>query len=37
MRQIDHGQQEKLIQDGFRELMQNNDFVVVEGTGHTGE
>lgn len=30
-------QQQKLVQDSFEELIQSNDFVVVEGTGHTGE
>lgn len=35
--QIDVLHQEKVIREGFEELVQNNDFVVVEGTGHTGE
>lgn len=35
--QIDARQQEEVIQRGFEELIQENDFVVVEGTGHTGE
>lgn len=35
--QIDARQQEKVIREGFEELIQDNDFVVVEGTGHIGE
>lgn len=35
--QIDPRQQKKLVQDGFEDLIQENDFVVVEGTGHSGE
>lgn len=35
--QIDILHQKKVIREGFEELVQNNDFVVVEGTGHTGE
>ncbi|CAN0134771.1 unnamed protein product [Pylaiella littoralis] len=33
---IDILHQKKVIREGFEELVQNNDFVVVEGTGHTG-
>ncbi|CAM9323253.1 unnamed protein product [Laminaria digitata] len=33
---IDPQQQAKVIREGFEELIESNDFVVVEGTGHTG-
>ncbi|CAM9265552.1 unnamed protein product [Scytosiphon promiscuus] len=33
---VDDRQQKKVIRDGFEELIQSNEFVVVEGTGHTG-
>lgn len=35
--QIDPQHQAKVIREGFEELIESNDFVVVEGTGHTGE
>lgn len=35
--QIDRQYQAKVVREGFEELIENNDFVVVEGTGHTGE
>ena len=35
--QIDPQHQATVIREGFEELIQSNDFVVVEGTGHTGE
>eukprot|EP00903_Cladosiphon_okamuranus_P008206 g7901.t1 len=34
--EIDGRHQEKLIREGFEELIQDHDFVVVEGTGHIG-
>ncbi len=34
--QIDARRQDEVIREGFEELIQENDFVVVEGTGHTG-
>lgn len=34
---MDVREQKRVIQDGFEELIRSNDFVVVEGTGHTGE
>lgn len=34
---MDARQQKKVVRDGFEELIQSNDFVVVEGTGHTGK
>ncbi|CAN0554790.1 unnamed protein product, partial [Ectocarpus sp. 8 AP-2014] len=33
---MDVREQKRVIQDGFEELIRSNDFVVVEGTGHTG-
>eukprot|EP00752_Nemacystus_decipiens_P004793 g4361.t1 len=33
---IDPRHQEKVIREGFEELIQDHDFVVVEGTGHIG-
>ncbi|CAM9411832.1 unnamed protein product, partial [Hapterophycus canaliculatus] len=33
---VDARQQKKVIRDGFEKLIKSNDFVVVEGTGHTG-